>query len=134
MRAADTFVAVSQLGGRLEPFGDQLRALLPRDCPDEVRAGLRRHKPQLLVLLRHRFLVVCSAVLNETVYFAANEQTKATLAAAGAEPGCIYTREELRELVELNERKPISVADLLRIHETKRIFQGRIAATQRSPQ
>jgi hypothetical protein len=95
-------------------------------CPAEFAATLRKHKPELLALLRHEFLIVRSAVLNETVYFAANEQTRTALVAAGSEPGCIYTRGELGELAELNRRRPLTAADLLRIHETKRIFHGRI--------
>jgi hypothetical protein len=130
MRAADTLMAVSRLGGRLEPAGDtQLRALLPHDCPVDLRLHIRQHKSQLLALLHHDFLVVRSAVLNETVFFAADQRARTALIAAGAQPGCIYTHQELRELVKLHRREPISADLLLRIHNAKREFSGRITST-----
>jgi len=73
---------------------------------------------------------VRSVVLNDIVYFAANEKTKSALVAAGAEPGCIYTRDELRGLVELNRREPLTADELLRIHKAKKIFNGRITDGQ----
>ncbi len=91
--AADTLVAVSKVGGRLEPAGEHLRTLLPRECPGDLRTHIRQNKPQLLCLLRHEFLIVHSNALRETVFFAVDEQAKEALIAAGAEPGCIYTRD-----------------------------------------
>ncbi len=126
--ATDALVTVAQIGGRLEPVGDQLRALLPRGCPDDLRNGLRQHKSQLLALLRHKFLIIDSVVLDETLFFVADDQAKAALAKAGAGPGCIYTRDELRLLVEKNRGEPITAADLLSIHAAKRVFNGRIAS------
>lgn len=128
MRAVDTLIQVSRLAGRLEPAGDQIRALLPLNCPTEVRAEIRQHKPQLLSLLRHKFLIVHSAVLGETVYFAEDEKARQALIGAGAEPCCIYTRDELCELVDQHRRAPFTVDELLLLHAAKRIFNGRIAS------
>ena len=71
--------------------------------------------------------MVRSAVLNETVFFAADEATKTALVHARAEPGCIYTREKLRLLVEQHREERITAAELLKIHATKRTFNARIA-------
>lgn len=117
-------------GLSIRSTGENLLVQPAARCPTNFAETLRQHKPQLLALLRHEFLIVRSAVLNETLYFAAEEDTKAVLVAAGAEPACIYTRDELRELVALNRREPVSADELLRIHTAKRLFNGRIADGQ----
>ncbi len=117
-------------GLMIRTTGESLIVQPASRCPPEFAEALRQHKRQLLALLRHDFLFVHSAALNETVYFAADQQAHAALVAAGAEPGCIYTRNELRELVELNRREPITAGELLRLHGAKRIFNGRIADGQ----
>jgi hypothetical protein len=126
MRAADTLLAVSALDGRLQPAGDQLRALLPVGCAAELKNSIRQHKLELLALLRLEFLMVRSGVLNDTIFFAADEETKTALVDAGAEPGRVYTREELRLLIHQHRHKPITAAELLHIHTAKRMFNGRI--------
>ncbi len=128
MHAIGAMLAVSELSGRLEPAGAHLRALLPRNCPNEVRAAIQEHKARLLVLLRLEFVAVRSAVLNEIVFFAADESAKAALLSAGAERECIYTANELRELVKQHRRAPLTADDLLRLHAAKRIFKGRVYA------
>jgi hypothetical protein len=127
MRAADMLLAVTALGGRLQPAGDQLCGLLPIDCPAELKNGIRQHKPELLALLQSEFLIIRSAALNETIFFAADEETKRALVDAGAEPGCVYTREELRLLIDQPRHEPITAAELLRLHTAKRIFNRRIS-------
>ncbi len=127
MHAISTLLAVSELAGRLEPAGDQLRALLPRDCPDEIRARIRQHKPDLLALLRLEFIAVESAILNEIIFFAADEQTKGELVKAGAEACCVYTRDELHELQAQHRCAQITADELLRFHTAKRLFDGRVA-------
>jgi hypothetical protein len=44
--------AVEQAGGKLEPAGDMLRALLPADCPPELKAAIRQHKGEILDLFQ----------------------------------------------------------------------------------
>lgn len=44
--------AVEQVGGKLEPSGDMLRALLPADCPPELKAAIRQHKGEILDLFQ----------------------------------------------------------------------------------
>ncbi len=117
-------------GLMIRTTGENLMVQPASLCPEEFAEALRQNKPQLLALLRHDFLFVHSAALNETVYFAADQQAHAALVAAGAEPGCIYTRDELRELVELNRREPVTAGELLRIHSAKRLFNGRIVDGQ----
>src|SRR5262245_6821000 len=113
-------------GLRLAAAGGNLRVHPASRCSAEFATALWQRKPSLLALLRLRFLMVRSAVLNETVFFADDEATKTALANSGAEPGCIYTRDELRLLVEQHRRKPITAAELLQIHRLKRTFNARI--------
>jgi hypothetical protein len=46
----EILLAVKQAGGRLEPAGDKLRALLPADCLPELKAAIRQHKAEILDL------------------------------------------------------------------------------------
>jgi hypothetical protein len=113
-------------GLRLALAGENLAVHPASRCPTEFAATLWEHKTSLLALLRLRFLMVHSVVLNEIVFFADGEATKTALANFGAEPGCIYTRDELRFLVEQHRRKPITAAELLQIHRARRTFKARI--------
>ncbi len=95
--------------------------------PREFANMLRDYKPGLIALLRLPFVMLFSEMLQETIFFCEDEDTRAALVEGGAEPGCIYTREELRALIEQHRREPITAAELLRIHGTKRTFNGRLA-------
>jgi hypothetical protein len=94
--------------------------------PKSFADTLRTYKPQLLDLLRLPFVMVFSQILEETVFFCADEPTKAALVAAGAEEWSIYTKDELRTLSEQNRVAPLTAAELRRVHEIKRTFCGRI--------
>lgn len=50
----EILLAVERLGGRLEPAGDNLRALLPADCSPELKAAIRQHKSDILDLFQAR--------------------------------------------------------------------------------
>jgi hypothetical protein len=115
-----------QRGLFLKAVGDKLHVFPHNRCPPEFADKLRAHKRHLLVLLRLQFLVLRSATLGETIFFAEDEDTRAALVEAGAEPGCIYTREELRFLVEQHRREPITAGELLHIHGARRAFDGRL--------
>ena len=65
--------------------------------PKSFANTLRDHKAQLLALLRLPLLMVHSESLGETIFFCADEDTKAALVQAGAEEWSIYTRAELRD-------------------------------------
>ena len=71
--------------------------------------------------------MVFSEMSQETIFFCEDEVTKAALVEAGAEEGCICTREELRALIEQHRREPITAAELLHIHGARRAFNGRLA-------
>jgi hypothetical protein len=114
-------------GVKLAVAGENLTVQPASRCPGEFAATLREHKASLLALFRLRFLMVRSAVLNETVFFAADEATKTELVNAGAEPSCIYTCDELSLLIEQHRREPITAAELLQIHRARRAFNARIA-------
>ena len=64
--------------------------------PKEFADTLRNHKAQLLALLRLPFVMVDSESLRETIFFCADEDTRAALVEAGAEFFAIYTKDELR--------------------------------------
>jgi hypothetical protein len=97
------------------------------NCSAAFEETLRAYKPHLLALLRLPFVMVDSQILEETVFFCADEQTKAALVEAGAEEWSIYTKDELRTLCEQNRVAPLSPDELRKVHEIKRTFNGRIA-------
>jgi len=93
-------------------------------CPVEFAITLKAHKPQLLTLLRLRFCMLNSKVLEETIFFCEDEATKAALVEAGADSWSIYTRDELQILVTQNRIAPFSDAELSKVHQMKRTFGG----------
>jgi hypothetical protein len=95
-------------------------------CPGEFAITLKAHKSQLLTLLGLPFVMVYSEVLKEGIFFCEDEDTKAALVKVGADPWSIYTRDELRVLVEQNRAKPLFPDELCKLHEIKRAFSGRI--------
>jgi hypothetical protein len=74
------------------------------------------------------FVQVFSESLGEMLFFARDKDARATLIQAGAEPFAIYTKDELRVLVEQNRVAPLSIQELRRVHEIKRTFSGRISS------
>ena len=92
----------------------------------EFAITLKAHKPQLLTLLGLPFVMVYSEVLKETIFFCEDEETKAALVEAGADPWSIYTKDELRVLIAQNRAKPFLPDELCKLHEMKRTFHGRI--------
>jgi hypothetical protein len=122
----DVFQRAAQRGLRLKAVGSDLHVNPGRGCSPDFAETLREHKPRLLSLLQLPFVMVYSERVGEMLFFCEDEDTRGALAEAGAEPGCIYTREELRVLVEQHKRAPITAAELLRIHGTRRAFNGRV--------
>jgi hypothetical protein len=97
-----------------------------RLCSAEFAATLKAHKPALLAVLQLPFVMVFSDSLGETVFFCQDEATKAALVQAGASEWSIYTRAELQTLCAQNRVAPLSIAELRKVHEIKRTFDGRI--------
>jgi hypothetical protein len=100
-----------------------------RLCSPEFREKLSAHKPQLLGLLQTKgvtWIEVFSERIGETFFFCEDEDTKAALVEAGASEWSIYTKAELRQLVQQNRIAPISSAELLKLHEIRKTFDGRI--------
>jgi antirestriction protein len=124
----EVFQKAAELGLKLgfEP-PDTLTLQPASRCPADFTHSLREHKPQLLALLRLPFVMVESQILEETIFFCQDEDTKAALVEAGADEWSIYTKEELRVLVAQNRVAPLSIAELRKVHEIKRTFNGRIA-------
>jgi hypothetical protein len=118
----EVFLAVAGGGGKLGSTGDRLRMLLPADCPPELKDAIRQHKPALLELLRLDFLVVRSDTVNATLFWTPDEATKESLAAAGADPGSIYTASELERLI----HRRVTVGELPLIHAAKERFSGKV--------
>ena len=96
-------------------------------CPPDFADTLRSYKPRLLALLRLPFVMVHSKAVGEILFFCADEPTKTALVEAGADPWSIYTKDELRILVAQNRIKPLTQADLGKVHQIKRTFGARIA-------
>ena len=117
---------VSRRGLKLEAHGNELH-VIPGDrvSPDFVPV-LKAHKPALLALLKLPFVIVFSQILGETILFCEDEDTKGTLVEAGADSWSIYTRDELQTLCVQNRVAPLTAAELRKVHEIKRAFDGRI--------
>jgi len=120
----EVLLTVGRIGGRLGVLGDKLRVLLPNDCTSELKDAIRLHKPALLDLLQLTFLIVRSDLLNSIVFFVPDDSTKESLVSAGAEPGSIYTKEELRSLVE----SQITAEELRLFHAGKLGFNGKVTS------
>lgn len=118
----EILLAVADIGGRLGITGQHLRMLLPPDCPPELKASIRAHKPALLELLRLNFLIVQSGTVNARLFWTPDTATKQALAAAGASAGSIYTAGELEHL---NSHR-VTVAELPLIHAVKQRFNGTV--------
>jgi hypothetical protein len=105
---------------------DTLSVEPARLCSAEFAEVLKAHKPALLALLKLPFVIVESQILGETILFCEDEDTKGALIEAGADSWSIYTRAELRTLCVQNRVAPLTVAELRKVHEIKRAFDGRI--------
>jgi hypothetical protein len=126
MTACNLLVESVNRGLTLRVRGDYLGvapdSLLTRNFADQLRA----HKHDLLTLLQLPFCIFYSEALGDTIFFCEDEATKAVLVEAGADEWNIYTKEELRLIIEQHRRKPITVAELLQIHRARRMFKARI--------
>ena len=116
-------LAVASAGGRMGIDGENIQALLPCDRQAELKAGIKRHKQGLLLLLRMNFLIVQSDVTGGMLLWVPDQMTKDLLLDAGADASVIYTPDDLSTLV--NRR--VTVGELAAIHEARRVFNGRIA-------
>ena len=96
-------------------------------CTPELADKLRLYKSHLLVLLGLNWFMAYSQTLKDTIFFCDDEDTRNVLVEAGAAQCCVYTRSELRVLLEHHREAPLSVSELLRIHSARRLFNGRIA-------
>jgi hypothetical protein len=121
-------VQAAELGLKLGIKDSRTLTVEPAErCPREFADALRAHKWHLLYLLSLPFVMVYSKALEETVFFCEDEDTKAALIEAGADEWSIYTKDELRVLVAQNRVAPLSDAELRKVHEIKRTFNGRFA-------
>jgi hypothetical protein len=102
-------------------------------CPPEFADALRVHKWHLLAMLSWPFCMVYSKALDETIFFAEDEATKAALIEAGADQWSIYTRDELKILLEQNRVAPFSDDELRKLCEIKRTFNVRITGQDAFP-
>jgi hypothetical protein len=101
---------------------DKLVVDASKPWPKEFADTLAQHKTRLLELLQLPFVIADSKILDETIFFCEDEQTRDALVEAGADMGAIYTRDELKILLEQNRAKPFTAAELRKLHEIKRTF------------
>src|SRR6266542_1450099 len=109
--AVEVFQKAAELGLNLgvEP-PDTLTIQPSRLCSAEFAEALKTHKRALLALLRLPFVMVYSKTLDETIFFCEDEDTRLALVEAGASEWSIYTRAELKILVEQNRVAPLTAA------------------------
>jgi hypothetical protein len=111
---------------KLEAHGDELHVIPGDRVPADFVPILRAHKPALLALLQLPFAMVYLEILGEAIFFCEDDDTKAPLVEAGADPWSIYTKHELRVLVAHNRARPFLPDELCKLHEIKRTLHGRI--------
>ena len=117
-----TMLTVLGIGGRFDVEGENLKMLLPPDCPSAIKDGIRRNKPSLIKLLHLCFLVIRSESLQRILFLTPDERTKEMLVAAGAEPQDVYTKSEIKELLRLG----VTADELPLFHEARKQFKGRL--------
>jgi hypothetical protein len=106
---------------------DTLTVEPARLCSAEFTEVLKAHKPALLALLQLPFVMVFSQILQETILFCEDDNTRGALVQAGASEWSIYTRAELQTLCVQNRVAPLTAAELRKVHEIKWAFGSRIA-------
>jgi hypothetical protein len=122
------FQKASELGINLGVERPDTLTVKPAErCPKDFVPVLKENKSALLALLRLPFVMVYSEGLEQTIFFC-EDDTKVRLVEAGAEPWSIYTKAELRQLVQQNRIAPISSAELRKLHDIRRTFSGRISS------
>ena len=118
----------TDLGLKLASEGRHTLTVEPAErCPLAFADTLKEYKWHLLALLRLPFVMVFSEALGEKIFFCEDEYTKEALVEAGASEWSVYTKDELRTLVAQNRARPFTDDELGKVHEIKRIFQGRIS-------
>lgn len=107
---------------------DTLTVETSKAWPKDFADVLKLHKSKLIALLRLPFVMVRSRTLDdELLFFYADESTKNLLMLlTGAEPWSIYTKGELQILWEQNRIAPLSLDELRKVHEIKKIFSARV--------
>jgi hypothetical protein len=129
MTAFDLLSLAHERGLKLEARGENLLVKPNRLLTPSFAGTLREFKPALLPLLETRgktWVEEYSERLGETIFVCENEATKAALVEAGADEWSIYTKGELRVLIDNNRAKPFLPDELCKVHEIKRTFNGKI--------
>ena len=127
MTPVDVLQEAARRSLSLSVNGQKLRVTPANLLTPDFAETLKAHKWHLLSMLRCPFLMVHSESLGETIFLCEDEATKEALVEAGAEPWSVYTLDELRILVAQNRIKPLTQAELRKLHEIKRTFGAKIA-------
>jgi hypothetical protein len=128
MTTIEVFQKAAELGLKLGAEPPDTLTLQPAElCSAEFAEVLKAHKSALLAQLKLPFVMVFSQILDGTIFFCEDEDTKAALVQAGAEECSIYTRAELQTLWAQNRIAPLTTSELRKLHEIKRTFRSRIA-------
>ena len=77
--------------------------------------------------------MVYSKALEQTIFFAEDEDTKAALIEAGADSFSIYSRAELETLCKANRAAPFSADELCKVHELRKTFNAKITGHESRP-
>lgn len=127
MTPVDVFREAADRGLSLRINGEKLRVTPAERLMPDFAETLKAHRSKLLSMLALPFVMVYSKALGETIFFCQDEAIKEALIEAGAQPWEIYTRAELQILVAQNRIKPLTQAELRKVHEIKRTIGARIA-------
>ena len=130
MCSSDLFNVLSQARKRgltLTTNGDRFEVSPVYDCLRDFVHTLQEYKPALVLLLGSKgrtWIDFYSERVGQTVFFCRDEDSKAALVEASASEWSIYTKAELRTLIEQNRVAPFSDAELRKVHEIKRSSTG----------
>ena len=131
MTVLDVLRQAHQRGLTLQANGERLEVSPAYDCPRDFVRTLQEYKPALVFLLASKgrtWIDFYSERVGQTIFFCQDEETRDALIEAGASEWSIYTKAELRTLIEQNRVAPFSDAELRKVHEIKQTFQGRITS------
>ncbi|HJY53639.1 MAG TPA: hypothetical protein VKD89_06405 [Candidatus Udaeobacter sp.] len=127
MTPIDVLREATERGLSLSVNGQKLRVSPWELLTPDFAETLKAHKWHLLSVLRWPFLMVQSESLGETIFLCEDKAAKEALVGVGASAWSIYTRHELRILMEQNRIAPLTLSELNLLHAFKRIFNARIA-------
>lgn len=125
MTPIQTIIEVTNCGGTFRLHGESMKVSVPYSVTPELTASLRANKPDLIEYLhgdnRNWCLTRSELLGGVLIFFARDEASKETLVRMGASAHMVYTRNELKDILESGASPEcISIA-----HDARMTLEGR---------